>query len=462
MLEQSFGLNFFLKTPENQTKIRFVYVRVTVDGVPKDKSTKRKWDVGRWDQETERAIGTKEDARALNYFLDSLTTKINQYKTDLLNQDITIASQLIADYIGGKTISKAKVLEEFQTHNDELAALVKKGQYAEGTHERYVTARSHVKEFIRFKYGKDDLEFRELNYEFVQSYDIYLRTVRDCANNTALKYISNFKKIILRAVKKEIIPKDPFTLFSRKKTKIKKKPLTSAELYSLETKALPNERLCIVRDVSVFQCYTGLAYCDVYDLKPEDIGLGEDKKYWIFISRKKTNATCDIPLLPKALEIMEKYKDDPICIKRGSILPVRSNQKMNAYLKEIQALCNINLKYKLDTHRLRRTFASTVALKNGVPIHIVKELLGHSTVKQTEDYAITVQETVSKEMTALSEKLSQKAGIEDKAEVMSFPLRLENELNTIKAQHGTAKMIDLKEKLVEIEKNLNELKGTIS
>lgn len=217
-----------------------------------------------------------------------------------------------------------------------------------------------------------------------------------------------------------------------------------------------------MRDVSVFQCYTGLAYCDVYDLKPEDIGLGEDKKYWIFISRKKTNATCDIPLLPKALEIMEKYKDDPICIKRGSILPVRSNQKMNAYLKEIQALCNINLKYKLDTHRLRRTFASTVALKNGVPIHIVKELLGHSTVKQTEDYAITVQETVSKEMTALSEKLSQKAGIEDKAEVMSFPLRLENELNTIKAQHGTAKMIDLKEKLVEIEKNLNELKGTIS
>lgn len=172
MLEQSFGLNFFLKTPENQSKTRFVYVRVTVNGVPKDKSTKRKWDVTRWDQEAERAIGTKEDARALNYFLDSLTTKINQYKTDLLNQDITITSQLIADYVGGKTISKVKVLEEFQTHNDELAALVKKGQYAEGTHERYVTARSHVKEFIQFKYGKDDLEFRELNYEFVQSYDI--------------------------------------------------------------------------------------------------------------------------------------------------------------------------------------------------------------------------------------------------------------------------------------------------
>ncbi|MCH5685598.1 Arm DNA-binding domain-containing protein [Niabella sp. W65] len=126
MLEQSFGLNFYLKTPENESKIRFVYVRVTVDGVPKDKSTKRKWDVSRWDQKAERAIGTKEDARVLNYFLDSLTTKINQYKTDLLNQNITITSQLIADYVGGNTVSKAKVLEEFQTHNDELAALVKK------------------------------------------------------------------------------------------------------------------------------------------------------------------------------------------------------------------------------------------------------------------------------------------------------------------------------------------------
>ncbi|MCO5238147.1 MAG: site-specific integrase [Chitinophagaceae bacterium] len=458
MLEQSFGLLFFLKTPRNNGKSRLVYLRVTIDGIQKEKSTKRKWDIDRWDQRTGKAIGNKEDAKILNHFLDSLVAKIYQYRTELLNQNITITSQLIADYVAGKTISKAKVLEEFQTHNDELAALVKKGQYAEGTHERYVTARSHVKDFIRFKYGKDDLEFRELNYEFVQSYDIYLRTVRDCANNTALKYVSNFKKIVLRAVKNEIIPQDPFKLFSGKKTKIKKKPLTTAELHSLETKVLPNERLSIVRDVSVFQAYTGLAYCDVYKLVPEDIGLGEDGKYWIFISRKKTDAACDIPLLPKAMAILEKYKNHPTCIQRGSVLPVRSNQKMNAYLKEIQALCNINLKYKLDTHRLRRTFASTVALKNGVPIHIVKELLGHASVQQTEDYAITEQETVSKEMLALSEKISPKAGIEDKEDAMSFLLRLEKELNTIKDKQDPAKVTNLTEKLAEIERNLKDLR----
>jgi len=472
MLEQSFGLNFFLKTPENKSKIRFVYVRITVDGIPKERSTKRKWDSSRWDQESERAIGTKEDARVLNDYLVSLTTRINHYRTDLLNQDITITSQLIADFVEGKTVSRAKVLEEFQAHNDELKELVKKKQCAAGTHERYVTARSHVGEFIRFKYGKDDLEFRELNFDFVHSYDIYLRTVRDCNNNTTLKYISNFKKIVLRAVKKEIIPKDPFQLFSGKKNKVKKKPLTTAELYSLENKEMPNERLSIVRDVSVFQCYTGLAYADVYNLKPEDIGLGNDGKQWIFISRKKTDAKCDIPLLPKALKILEKYRTHPDCIKRGCVLPVRSNQKMNAYLKEIQVLCDISFRENFDTHRLRRTFASTVALRNGVPIHIVKELLGHSSVKQTEEYAITEEESISQEMTLLREKLHpetkknnkkkaeaiEKMELNNRLDVMEYIAKLEAKIDDLKKSHLPAVPNDLIGNLAQIEMSLHKIK----
>src|SRR5690606_32833157 len=230
--------------------------------------------------------------------------------------------------------------------------------------ERYVTARSHVAEYIRYVYGKEDIEFRELNYEFVLGYEHYLKTVRACSNNTAIKYISNFKKIVLRAVAKGIIPSNPFVQYKPKKTKLNKKPLNKEELSILESKEFTNERLATVRDVFIFQCYTGLAYIDVFQLKKSDITKDEEGNLWIRINRQKTDANITIPLLPKAIEIMEKHKDHPACIDKDIVLPVRSNQKMNEYLKEIASLCEIR---ELNTHKARRTFGSTVTLVNGVP-----------------------------------------------------------------------------------------------
>jgi|SRR5690606_3564333 len=403
MLEKSFAINFFLKTPRNKGNVRYVYLRITVDGVPKETSIKEKWDITRWDQKAGRATGNKEDARMLNTLLESIETKIKTYRVLMINKDVTITSQLLIDYVSGHNVSKTKVLEEFQAHNDEILALVPKGEFAPGTHERYVTARSHVADFIKFKYRKDDLEFRQLNYEYIKDYNFYLRTVRNCNNNTTLKYIANFKKIVLRGVAKEIIPGDPFKLFKAKKTKSNKKPLSREQLQLLETKEFSNQRLAVIRDIFVFQCYTGLAYIDVFQLKKTDIKTGIDGGLWIMTARQKTGSGTNVPLLPKALEIMERYKDDPICQKRGTVLPVKSNQKMNEYLKEIAVLCDIDT--SLNTHKARRTFGSTVTLNNGVPIHVVKEMLGHQSVKQTEEYALTEDNAVAKEMGILKQKL---------------------------------------------------------
>jgi hypothetical protein len=271
MLEHSYGLNFFLKSQSGKSeKLRYVYVRVTVDGVPRETSTKRKWDVRRWGQAHEKASGNKEDAKSLNYFLETLTTKINNYKTELIKAGRKITALSIIEFVKGKNPLNLKVLEEFQKHNDRMKLLVP-GEYAEGTYKRYVTARSHVQEFLLFKFQRDDIKFWELNYEFIKDYEFYLRTVRKCGNNTSLKYIRNFKKIVLDGVAKDILPKDPFKLFKGKMTKPKKKPLTRAELRSLEDKNFENERLSTIRDIFVFQCYTGLAYIDAFQLKKHDI-----------------------------------------------------------------------------------------------------------------------------------------------------------------------------------------------
>lgn len=126
-------------------------------------------------------------------------------------------------------------------------------EYSPGTLERFTTAKSHVTDFIRFKYRKEDIEFRELNFQFVNDYEFYLKTVKGCSNNTTLKYIANFKKIVLRAVAKEIISSDPFKLFKGKKTKTNKKPLTREDLLKIKRHNFSTPRLGLVRDIFVFQ-----------------------------------------------------------------------------------------------------------------------------------------------------------------------------------------------------------------
>jgi integrase len=431
MLESSFGLVFFLKIPRNDSKIRTIYLRITVDGIPKETSTKRKWDISRWDQKLERAIGSKEDAKSMNMFLESLTLKINEYKTENMYNGKLITAQKVMDYILGKNAARVKVLEEFQKHNDEMTALLGKG-YAKGTLDRFTITINHLRAFIRLKFNADDLEFSDLNLEFIKDFQFYLRSVRNCSNNTTLKYIANFKKIVIRAIDNEVILKDPFKNFKAKKSKIIKKPLSTQELYELERHYFSTDRLNVVRDVFVFQCYTGLAYIDVYQLKKTDIKVGVDKQSWIMSERQKTGSATNVPLLPQALKIIDKYKDHPLCMQRGTVLPVASNQKMNEYFKEIALLCAFP--FTLNTHMARRTFGSTVTLQNNVPINVVKEMLGHSSVKQTEAYAITEQVTVGREMALLNKRINKTDPVMCESD-LAILTRLEKEIKKIKQKY---------------------------
>jgi site-specific recombinase XerD len=159
-----------------------------------------------------------------------------------------------------------------------------------------------------------------------------------------------------------------------------------------------------VRDVFVFCCYTGLSYVDVEKLTPKDISRGLDGEYWIFTERTKTGNSSNIPLLPKALELVAKYQDEPENVNNGKLLPVISNQKLNAYLKELATICGIDK--NITFHMARHTFATTVTLTNGVSIETVSSMLGHKNIRTTQIYAKVVQRKVSDDMLKLKSILS--------------------------------------------------------
>lgn len=138
---------------------------------------------------------------------------------------------------------------------------------------------------------------------------------------------------------------------------------------------------------------------DIKNLKRFQIVEDDEGKRWIISNREKTGAPIKVPVLKVAQEIMDRYADHPKCSEQGFVLPVASNQKINEYLKEIAALCGINR--RLTFHIARHTFAITVCLSNGVPIETVSELLGHSTIKQTQHYAKVIDTKVLEDMDKL-------------------------------------------------------------
>ncbi|MCH7398021.1 site-specific integrase [Belliella sp. DSM 107340] len=347
MLESSFGMFFFLKTSKSKkAKSHYIYIRITVDKSSVELSTKRTWVPSKWNSRLGRATGKTEDDRILNTFLDSYQFKVLQAKKHLMDTEKEISAINLKNVLLGITDDRKMILELFQEHNERMESLVGK-EFAHGTFKRYMTAFRHTRSFIQWKFGKPDIEIRKLDYEFLADFSYWFRSVKNCSHNTTVKYLIYFKKIVLLCVKKGWILRDPFIDFNLASKEVIREILTKEELDLIKSKEFSIFRLDNVRDIFLFSCYTGLAYIDVKNLKRQQIINGIDGEKWIFTQRQKTQSPTRLPLLPKALEIVEKYKDHAECLASGNVLPVLSNQKMNAYLKEIADICGIEYPYYL-------------------------------------------------------------------------------------------------------------------
>ena len=403
-METSFGLSFFIKkNKHDRGNTSAIYMRITVDGETCDVSAKRKCETKKWNKISGRMSVKEEGALEFNAYLDTLQQKVFEAKRKLLELDKEISPAHIKDVMLGRSINREKrmVMEIFQHHNDQMKTLVGK-EYAPGTLQRYETSYRHTKSFIETQNKTCDLDINRLNFEFLSEYEFWLKSVRKFDHNSAMKYLSNFRKIVNRCLRNGWLEKDPFFGFKMAKREVERTAFTESELQTLTNKPFSIERLAIVRDIFLFSCLSGLAYADVKKLKKSEVIVGVDNEKWLTIKRQKTDTSSRIPLLPTAVNLMEKYKNHPQCILEDRLLPVLSNQKMNAYLKEIADVCGISK--SLTYHIARHTFATTVTLSNGVPIETVSKMLGHRNLKTTQHYAKILDLKVSQDMKSLRDK----------------------------------------------------------
>lgn len=323
-----------------------------------------------WNSAKQMAKGDK----ATNDFVAAIRTRMMQLEVEMLktNTSITLDSFLDA-YKNGLTKRMPTLKEVMQMVIDDYADKCNKGIVSSVTVGKYKTTLAHFNNYM-----PKDMCITAVTPNVINKFNDYLLGVMK--NNSAVQKMKCLKTALQYAVDEGYITTSPFKC-KMSIEKLEYNPLSIDDINKIKNKKITNERLNNVRWLFLFQCYTGLAYTDLATLTKEDIKDG-----MIIKRRKKTKVQSIIPILDVTKQILEMYDYK---------LPILSNQKYNAYLKEIADICGINK--ELHTHLARHTMA-TICLNNGIDINVIAKILGHSSTRITlSTYAQLLNSTVANE-----------------------------------------------------------------
>lgn len=379
-----------------------IYLRITINGKRFEISTGKSIDKVKWSSKLGRCRGKSLEACSVNGHLDALKAKVFLTEGILLKTNSEISITSFKEQFLGKSEIKRMLIPIFLEHNRRMEMLIPH-EFSINTLKKFKTTLAHIRQFLEVKRKMTDIDITKIDLTLIHDFDFFLRTIKECNHNSTVKYISLFGKIIRECHNKEWITRDPFANYDFSLHKVEIEFLSQVELNVMQQKVLKIERLDLVRDIYVFACFTGLSYIDIEQLTSDNLTIGIDGTKWIYKDRQKTKGQSHIPLLPLAEQILVKYANHPRCLNKNKLLPILSNQKMNAYLKEIADICGINK--ELTFHTSRHTFATTVTLENGVPIETVSKMLGHNSIRSTQHYAKVMDSKISKDMAELKEKI---------------------------------------------------------
>ena len=404
MNRKTFCISFFLRRVRTVKGMAPILARITVNGISKEVYTQCRTPVDKWDTAKGRATGR-----------DKLSYEVNAYIDDFRAKVVEIYRTLQAEGFEGNVLEIKERLQssgkQAKMFLEELTLYCEKRQKEVGvritqlTSNKYYRLCRYLREYTKQECKKDDIRLSAVSYGYLDGFNTYLQTAHRCHHNGAVNILDCLRNFMLYCLRNEWIEKNPFKNYKLKEVAPPpKEHLSKKEIELLMEKPMPNLRLENVRDIFVFCCLTGLAFADVKELKREHLTTDEQGNMWIRKPREKTAVMSTIPLLKQPKAILQKYAFDLHCMESGKLLPVPSNQKMNAYMSEIATICGLNK--KLTTHCARHTFAC-LAVEYGMPIDVLAKILGHSNTNMTRHYAKFSEQLIGREM----QKIGQIFGI---------------------------------------------------
>jgi site-specific recombinase XerD len=350
-----------------------------------------------------------EKEKVIKSSLDLFHLNAEKKFNELFRIDPEVSLELLKAELVGKVktnlnTKQISIIEILDKYNKHFGRKVTAGERSSASLQKYERSKELLLNFMKKNYEINDMPALEISSSFIYKLEEFLKyesNFKDkigIKNNSVVKYMKMYKTACNYSIKMDLIAKNPFHIYDGKLSIKDAVFLTQQELNIIESKIFSVNRLERVKDIFLFCCYTGYAPVDAIDLTFDNLFEDSNGNLWIMTSRAKTAIRANVPVLPPALDIINKYKD-----QQDGLIPQISNQKMNAYLKEIADICGITK--HLTWYVARHTFATTVTLGNGIRLENVSAMMGHTNIKQTQHYAKVLDVNIMNDMNNLKEKL---------------------------------------------------------
>lgn len=344
-------LFWIYKSRCNRLRESPVIMRITINGKRTEITTNISIAVDLWDKDKQRVKGNTTLTKEYNNNLLNLTAAAWNYYNEAFRKNQLISGDTVRDLILGKNKPVYTLLEVFRYEIENMEKRVG-FDISVNTVKKYRTVETKLKLFLQKTMKRADINLSELNHKFITQLDMYMKVEEGLKHNAVIKNMQQFKRVIRVCIQNGWLEKDPFASYKMSLKDTERGYLSLQELKVMEEVQLSSKRLDHVRDIFIFCCYTGLAYADVSKLHKAHFEEG-DGVTWIKLNRTKSKTRSVIPLLPRAREILEKYRSYAKTNATNKVLPVISNQNLNKYLKEVAEACGITK--RVSMHLARHT-----------------------------------------------------------------------------------------------------------
>ena len=392
-MRHSFSIYFYLKRRKLQKDSKStIMLRIIVNNKAADVSLKTSILQEHWDKQNRRVSDMNPEAHDINAYLDKVSSTLQHHYRQAQLEGKQLTAGMLKQRLMATGSNPPSLLEMFDKQVKDANRLAHAGQISMSHSNRHKLVYRRLEEFCK-KMGRQDMPLEQFNRQMIHELELFFRTDCRLSINTTAKMMSIVRKGILWAYRCGIILTNPFSTYRIKKEESQKQYLNRQEIIRIMGKQLDIPRLASIRDIFIFSCFTGISYSDICRLRKDQIISDSDKSMYIHLYRTKTNHPAFIPLLPQAKKIASFY------IRKGEseyLFPTISNQKSNAYLKELADICHI--RKRVTFHVARHTFATTVTLANDVALQNVSKMLGHSSTRMTQHYARVLDNSIMKDM----------------------------------------------------------------
>ena len=336
-----------------------------------------------WNARESRLDGKSREAVETNAKIDKLLLAVNAAFDTLVERGQDFDATAVKDLFQGSMDTQMTLLRMTDRICEDLKARIGIDR-AKGTYPGYYYMRRTLGEFVEWQFKTKDIAFGQLTEQFIHDYQNFVMDVKGYAVDTVRHYLAILKKVCRIAYKEGYAERCHFANFTLpQKTERTPRALSREDFEKIRNVEIPAWRTThiLARDLFLFACYTGTAYADAVSVTRENLYTDDEGNLWLKYRRKKNELRASVKLLPEALALIEKYRDD----SRPTLFPMIHHPNLQRHMKSLAVLAGVS--GRLCYHQARHSFASLITLEAGVPIETISRMLGHSDITTTQVYA---------------------------------------------------------------------------